>query len=65
MELTKEDDSGTWEKGYIIDPDEGEMYDAKVWMEDNKLHVRGYIGIFFDTQTWLKSTKEEAYSGAF
>jgi len=40
--------------GTIIDPDDGKVYKAEVWVEDGKLKVRGYIGFFYRTQTWLK-----------
>jgi uncharacterized protein (DUF2147 family) len=49
--LTKNDDE--WENGTILDPDNGKEYDCKVWLEDGKLQVRGYISIFFRTQTWI------------
>ncbi|MFC0876093.1 DUF2147 domain-containing protein [Saccharicrinis sp. FJH2] len=46
-------DEGYW-KGDdgILDPDNGKLYDVKIWREGNKLNVRGYIGPFFRTQTW-------------
>lgn len=45
---------GLWESGQILDPDNGKKYDAKIWLENNKLHVRGYIGFFFRTQKWIR-----------
>ncbi|MCX8485634.1 MAG: DUF2147 domain-containing protein, partial [Crocinitomicaceae bacterium] len=36
------------------------VYDAKIWIHPenhDKLNVRGYIGPFFRTQTWLKTEK--------
>lgn len=39
----------------ILDPNDGKLYDCKIWLEnDNKLAVRGYIGWFFRTQYWVK-----------
>ena len=49
-----------WEGGTILDPDNGKFYDAKIWIQANnysKLNVRGYIGPFFRTQTWIKTEK--------
>jgi uncharacterized protein (DUF2147 family) len=40
--------------GTIMDPDNGKVYTAEVWPEDGKLKVRGYLGPFYRTQTWLK-----------
>jgi uncharacterized protein (DUF2147 family) len=41
--------------GTIMDPDDGKVYRAEVWPEDGKLKVRGYLGPFYRTQTWLKA----------
>lgn len=39
----------------ILDPNNGELYDCKIWLEDkNKLAVRGYLGWFFRTQYWVR-----------
>ena len=40
--------------GTILDPADGKVYKAEIWMEDGKLKVRGYLGLFYKTQTWLK-----------
>ena len=40
--------------GNILDPDNGKVYRCKIWIEDNQLKVRGYIGPFYRTQSWLK-----------
>ncbi|MGB0495623.1 MAG: DUF2147 domain-containing protein [Kangiellaceae bacterium] len=45
---------GQWEDGKILDPNNGKTYDCKIWLEDNKLQVRGYIGFFFRTQEWIR-----------
>lgn len=50
-DLEKDDDE--WEDGTILDPDDGKIYDCKIWVEDGNLQVRGYIAFFFRTQTWL------------
>ena len=41
--------------GNILDPDNGKVYRCKIWIEDNQLKVRGYIGPFYRTQSWLKA----------
>ncbi|HCZ37305.1 MAG TPA: DUF2147 domain-containing protein, partial [Cytophagales bacterium] len=35
------------------DPNNGKIYRCKVWLEGNNLKLRGYLGPFFRTQTWL------------
>ncbi len=40
--------------GTILDPADGKIYKAELWVEDGKLKVRGYLGPFYKTQTWLK-----------
>ena len=46
--------SDAWEKGWILDPENGKRYKAKIWRKGNKLKVRGYIGFLYRTQTWVK-----------
>lgn len=29
-------------------------YKCSIWMEGNKLKVRGYIGFLYETQTWTR-----------
>ena len=41
-----------FEGGTILDPKEGKIYTCKLWVEGEKLMVRGYIAFFFRTQTW-------------
>jgi len=38
----------------ILDPNNGKIYDCSMWVEGGKLKVRGYIGMFYRTQTWEK-----------
>ena len=42
-----------WSGGKILDPDNGKEYDCKIWLEEGKLKVRGYIAFVYRTQTWL------------
>lgn len=50
-------DGKEWESGTILDPENGKVYKAKIWVDEknpNKLNMRGYIGPLFRTQTWEK-----------
>ena len=40
--------------GTIVDPDDGKIDKSEIWTEEGKLKVRGYLGPFYRTQTWLK-----------
>jgi uncharacterized protein (DUF2147 family) len=40
--------------GHILDPKNGKVYRCKVWLEENDLKVRGYLGPFYRTQTWKR-----------
>jgi uncharacterized protein (DUF2147 family) len=40
--------------GTILDPEDGKVYKAEIWVEDGTLKVRGYLGFFYRTQTWVK-----------
>ncbi len=44
-----------WDHGRILDPESGNVYDVKMWIEDGKLHVRGYMGwsLIGRSQVWL------------
>jgi len=47
-------DDDEWEDGEILDPKKGKTYDCKLWVENGKLQVRGYIAFFYRTQEWLR-----------
>lgn len=47
-------DGNEWEDGTILDPENGKVYDCKMWLEKGKLQVRGYVAFFFRTQTWVR-----------
>ena len=54
--LEKDDDEWEADNG-IFDPENGKVYDCKIWVDEDdkdKLNVRGYIGFFFRTQTWIR-----------
>src|SRR5512145_3558307 len=44
----------SYKGGTILDPEDGKVYKAEIWTEDGKLKVRGYVGLFYRTQTWLR-----------
>lgn len=48
-------DGDEYAGGLILDPKVGKVYRCRVWLEGEKLQVRGYWGPFFRTQTWLKA----------
>ncbi len=45
-----------WEGGSILDPDNGKVYTLRLRASDDgkTLLLRGYIGPFYRTQTWLR-----------
>ncbi len=47
-------DGDEWEDGTIMDPDNGKIYSCKLWLEEGKLMVRGYVAFFFRTQSWVR-----------
>lgn len=52
-----ERDDDEWESGDILDPENGKVYRCKMWVEEGKLKVRGYIAFLYRTQTWLPAKK--------
>jgi len=51
--LTRKD--GVWQGGKILDPKNGKWYTCKIWEEGKHLKVRGYIMMFYRTQTWKRN----------
>ncbi len=51
----KEDADNTWIGGRLIDPQTGKIYRVKITLKEDKLYVRGYIGIpaVGRTQIWV------------
>ena len=45
--------SNQYEEGTILDPENGNIYDCKIWIEDGNLKLRGYLYFLYRTQTWL------------
>ncbi len=56
MEIIKDmvKDGNEYTGGTILDPKKGKIYRCKLWIEDGKLKVRGYIAFFYRTQTWYR-----------
>ena len=52
----KSEGKDSWEGGKILDPDNGKSYSLRLTLADggNKLDVRGSIGPFGRTQTWVR-----------
>lgn len=51
--LVLDEDDNEYVDGSILDPENGKVYDCKLWLEDGKLKVRGYVMFLYRTQTWL------------
>ena len=64
INLSKNRD-GVWKDGYIIDSGQGKKYKAEIWVEDGDLKMRGYIGFFYRTQTWLRTDQAAAEQATF
>jgi len=50
-----EQDDDEWAGGKILDPENGNIYRCRLWVENGKLKVRGYLVFFFRTQTWIRA----------
>ena len=50
------DDKTLWEGGDVLDPDDGKIYRARLKPINGgkELQLRGYIGPFYRTQTWIR-----------
>ncbi|HUG21785.1 DUF2147 domain-containing protein [Piscinibacter sp.] len=50
------DDAEWWDGGDVVDPNNGKTYKARVRTIEGgkKLQMRGYIGPFYRTQTWVR-----------
>jgi uncharacterized protein (DUF2147 family) len=46
-----------YDDGEILDPKTGKDYTCAIWVDEddnNKLKVRGYIGLFYSTREWVR-----------
>ena len=50
------DDKTVWEGGEVLDPEDGKSYRARLKPVNGgkELQLRGYIGPFYRTQTWIR-----------
>lgn len=51
-DLTK--DGNEYKNGKITDTRDGKVYDCAIWVENGDLKLRGYWGIFYQTETWVR-----------
>ena len=51
-DMVKDDDE--YSGGEILDPNNGKVYRCKIWIEGKDLKLRGYLGPFYRTQTWVR-----------
>jgi uncharacterized protein (DUF2147 family) len=56
MEILKNmvKDADEYAGGEVLDPNNGKIYRCKIWLEGRDLKLRGYLGPFYRTQTWVK-----------
>ncbi len=57
IDKLKKVDENEWDDGEILDPNNGEVYDCKMSIDENgNLVVRGYIGwsLIGRSQTWIR-----------
>ena len=54
--LKRTEGQDVWEGGKVLDPKNGKIYRATVKPIEGgaKLQMRGYIGFFYRTQTWIR-----------
>ena len=38
----------------IYNPKNGKTYKCSIWLDGNNLKVRGYVAMFYETQTWTR-----------
>ena len=44
-----------WQKGTLFDPETGGYYKGRVWLEGDRLMVRGYLGFVYQTKSWQRA----------
>lgn len=51
-----DDDKTVWEGGDVLDPNNGKIFRARLKPINNgkELQLRGYLGPFYRTQTWVR-----------
>lgn len=48
-------DGDEYKDGKVIDTRDGKIYDCAMWVENGDLKFRGYLGWFFQTETWKRA----------
>jgi uncharacterized protein (DUF2147 family) len=49
-------DNKKWKGGTIYNPDSGKSYKCEMWQKSPEtLNVRGYLGLFYGTETWTRA----------
>ena len=58
MEIIKnlKRDGEEYTGGTVLKPDEGKIFRCKIWLDGEKLKIRGYWGFFYRTQTWVRAS---------
>jgi uncharacterized protein (DUF2147 family) len=58
MEILRnlKNEGNEYTEGTILDPETGQIYRCKAWLERGDLKIRGYWGPFYRTQTWKKAS---------
>ncbi len=49
--------NGDYKNGHILDPENGKDYNCKAWLNKenpDELKLRGYVSVFYRTQTWYR-----------
>lgn len=49
-----DEENQTFINGQVYDPKNGKFYRGKIWIEAGTLKLRGYVGIFYRTETWTR-----------
>jgi uncharacterized protein (DUF2147 family) len=44
-----------WQQGTVFDPETGNSYKGKVWLDNDVLSVRGYLGFVYQTKFWQRA----------
>lgn len=55
----QDDGSQQYKGGKIVDPDEGKVYNAHLWVQDGKLIVRGEVLVFGRNQEWIRANDSD------
>lgn len=53
---------GLWTGGHVLDAKSGKIYNAKITVKENRLYLRGYMGLSMlgRTQVWVRNSKPKS-----